>query len=152
MGRKAKFYPSQFEDCLRNHVDPISKRKISEEIGCSDETTRKNLKKLRRDGVPVLPLRTGMALKDHVKKLPEAIEIMKFGKWMLDVFVGMLIINEVAQKPLLEAGRIALKKLPKDEQKLVRDMMYKLAHLSSNAEIDGLLEEENKDIPMQLGA
>jgi biotin operon repressor len=151
MGRKQKFYPSQFEDCLRNHTEPISKRRISEEIGCSDKTTGKNLKRLRRDGIPVLPLRSGMAIKDHIKKFPEAIEVMQFGKWMLDVFVGMLLINDVAQKPLLEAGRIAMKKLPKNEQKLVREMMYKLAHLGSNAEVDGLLEEENENISAQLG-
>ena len=144
MGRKKKFQPSQFEDYLRKYPEPITNKELSKEIGCSPATTRKNIKILRRDGVHILSLCKGLVIRSHIKNMSDAKEVMKYAKWILDVFVGMLLINEVAQQPLLEAGRIAIKKLPKDEQRQVRETIHRLAYLSSSAEVDGLLEEEKE--------
>jgi hypothetical protein len=142
MRKTRRFSAGQVEDFLRNHKTAVPKSRIAKAIGCSSRTVGKKISILRRENnLPILPTGKGIVLREHVEKFPEAKEVIDCGKWILDTFVGMVIIAKVAQRPLLQAAKLALKKLPSDEQRLVKETMYKLAHFSSTAEIDGLLEE-----------
>lgn len=143
MERKQKITTAQVEDFLRDHKNPITKKRIAEALNCSTRTVSNKLKKIRRAKIPALATRLGIVIAEQVKDMPQAKIILQSGDWILRMFVGMAILADVAQKPLLEAAKMAMKQLPAEEKKLVRELMYKLANIASAAEVAGFLEEDN---------
>ena len=100
---------------------------------------------LRKDGVKVLPTSKGIYLySGQITEVEIAALIAKFGIWLVTIMLGCAQLADIGKKPLLEAKKLLLGSLTKEEQRQFRAMMV----LFKNA-ID-LLEIQEEFAPFQL--
>ena len=144
MGRRQKIYPEQIREFLDEEKRPVTVKEIARHFGCTPATIRKKLKALRKDGVKVIPTSKGIYLCGQVTEATAAALIAKFGIWLVASMIGYAQLADIGKKPLLEAKKILLGSLTKDEQRQFRAMMV----MFKNA-VD-LLEIEEEFVPFQL--
>ena len=145
MGRQQKVYPEQIREFLDGEKRPVTVKEIADFFGCTPATIRKKLKMLRKDGVKALPTSKGIYLySGQITEVEIAALIAKFGIWLVTIMLGCAQLADIGKKPLLEAKKLLLGSLTKEEQRQFRAMMV----LFKNA-ID-LLEIEEAFTPFQL--
>jgi len=146
MGRKMKIQPAQVTDYLKRNGGTATTEEIASALECTPQTIRNKVKILRKDGERLLPTSKGIHISEKVETHDEAILTAQSGNWIMASMIGMALIANVSERPLLEAKKVLQKSLTLPERKTFRTMLVAF----KNA-IDFLEIEEEEFEPLQLG-
>lgn len=141
MGRKPKIYPGQVEDVLKENDEAITIREIAKILETTQTTIRKKIRQLRKEGKSIIPTRKGVMLKEKVKNVDDAKQIMESSKWLMGILISLAGIAVFTKVLLLQSQKYLTSK---EDRKEMRHMAILLRQT-----ID-LIETEEEFLPHQL--
>jgi DNA-binding Lrp family transcriptional regulator len=138
MGRRAKVQPGQVKDFLQENGNAITVAEIAKYFGICEETVRRLLRILRKEGNPIIPTREGILNCQEIKDEGDASLVKDYGVWLMALLVSLSQYASISKRPLIQARKML--ELEEDRKK-IRETLVMLTRVIDIIDIDHQLSD-----------
>lgn len=136
-GRKTKVSKYELKEELENHNgSPTTVSALAKRFEVTTQTIRNVVRKLRRDGVSILPTSHGLQLIDSVDNQADAVKVLQVGKWMVGESIGLSIIADALKRPLKESYKLLQSTLTRQELQIIKSNLLLLIRQADILELE----------------